>query len=333
MHYVGNFNRVLARAHAHNMRVIAMNRRDYIGSSLFSQPELDVIKSRDPDVLRPSLKERGLELLRFLVWVIDNKGIPRAKEGGGGGLALLGWSLGNVTTLAFLAFLGDFERSLVERSRPWLTTFFIYGAFVAVVLSTVLVKVLVEVGSASLGYPVPEGGYHPLRDTSIPEPVRMLMFGTWVSSYYSHPYFTTFSTETHKRVVTALQTRTPPKGTETRSCTLDTLSAKELRASIDSAPNARSEQGFIDLSLDVLSEMRHRAIVLEETEDTSQVKGALPALRVRLVYGTASVWSAPWAAWCFENDIAQMRTKGTPLRDVATVCAEGANHFVSLCVS
>ena len=118
---------MITRAHAHNFRVIALNRRDYVGSTQFSQEELSRINSKDPNELREFLKDRGREILLFLNWIVDHKAIPRAKEGGKGGLALLGWSLGNVTTLSMLAFLNEYEKELVGRVEPWLTTFFIYG--------------------------------------------------------------------------------------------------------------------------------------------------------------------------------------------------------------
>lgn len=56
----------------------------------------------------------------------------------------------------------------------------------------------------------------------------------------------------------------------------------------------------------------------------------LPGLNVRLVFGSASVWSAPWGAWSLEAELAQLREKGISLkRDVEVVCVKGGNHFVS----
>ena len=115
------------------MRVIALNRRDYVGSTPFSEVELSMIRMNDVKNLRAFLKDRGREILLFLIWLIEHKGIPRAKEGGGGGLALLGWSLGNVTTLVMLAFLGEYEEELVRKVQPWLTSFIIYGELLACV--------------------------------------------------------------------------------------------------------------------------------------------------------------------------------------------------------
>lgn len=101
---------MITRAHAHNFRVIALNRRDYVGSTQFSQEELNIVNSKDPNELREFLKDRGCEILLFLNWVVEHKAVPCAREGGKGGIALLGWSLGNVTTLSMLAFLKEYEK-------------------------------------------------------------------------------------------------------------------------------------------------------------------------------------------------------------------------------
>ena len=158
----------------------------------------------------------------------------------------------------------------------------------------------------------------------------MMSFGTWVSSYYSHPYYTNPS-PTRKRIVSSLQTRTPPAGTETKTSTLLTLLTAELRASVDSAPGVCSEQALIDLSIDLLSEIRRAALVTNASANVDAEKGkrSLPALKVWLVYATVSVWSVSWTAWSLVQEVERLRKFGMTVRDVATVCAEGANPFVS----
>lgn len=74
------------------------------------------------------LRDRGLEIARFLVWVIRELQIPPISQSGDeGGLALLGWSLGNITTLAFLSNLRTYPRDIVETLEPYLRTFVMYG--------------------------------------------------------------------------------------------------------------------------------------------------------------------------------------------------------------
>lgn len=235
-----------------------------------------------------------------------------------------------------------------------------------------------EVGAASMGFPVPEGGYHPLRDPTNVSRVRMLNFGTWVSSYYNHPCFsndyssTSISSassglftitspssitdnaneeEQRKRIITKLQTRTPAPGTASRPCTLETIPPADLLESIDTAPASRSEQAFVELGTEILGKIRRKALSLTSSDDSDdalatersddddlksnvQDKGrvnptpTLPDLRVYLIYGTASVWSAPWGAWQLEAEYVRLRAQGMPLRELKIVRVDGANHFV-----
>ena len=83
------------------------------------------------------LRDRGLETAYFLKWIIDEMKIPRASEDGkAGGLALMGWSLGNATTIAFLRYLKTYPSELVAALEPYLRTFFIYGNSIAITASS-----------------------------------------------------------------------------------------------------------------------------------------------------------------------------------------------------
>lgn len=123
-----NFSRLLPLAKKYNLRIIAVNRRDYVGSTLFSAAELEAINSDSEDDHLEFLRARGLELAQFLIWMIREKKIPKASANGReGGLALLGWSLGNVTTMAFLRHFETFPKDVAETIEPYLRTLIIYG--------------------------------------------------------------------------------------------------------------------------------------------------------------------------------------------------------------
>ena len=128
LHLLENFYRLLPFAQKHNLRIVAPNRRDYIGSTLFSEEELSALNGNDDVAHRAFLRDRGLEVAYFLKWIIDEMKIPQASEDGkAGGLALMGWSLGNTTTTAFLGHLQTYPPELVKALEPYLRTFFIYG--------------------------------------------------------------------------------------------------------------------------------------------------------------------------------------------------------------
>lgn len=124
-----NFRRLLPVAQKYNLRVIAFNRRDYVGSTPFSPNELEAINSTDSEKHTEFLKNRGSEVAQFLANVVKEKDIPPASEDGkSGGLAIMGWSLGNVTTMAFLRHLESYPEAVLSTLDKYLRTFFIYGA-------------------------------------------------------------------------------------------------------------------------------------------------------------------------------------------------------------
>lgn len=75
-----NFSRLMPMAAMHDLRIIALNRRDYEGSTPFTAAELDDLLSDNDAKHRQFLQARGLEIARFLVWVIDELKIPPKTE-------------------------------------------------------------------------------------------------------------------------------------------------------------------------------------------------------------------------------------------------------------
>ncbi|KAI5117098.1 hypothetical protein M0805_009725 [Coniferiporia weirii] len=314
-YHAHNFSRLLLRAHAQNLRVIAFNRRDYTGSTPFSPAELAAISGTDGAEHVGFLRARGLEVARFLLWVVSEKNIPKANANGTqGGLALLGWSLGNITTMAFLRHLRSFPRDLVDALAPYLRTFFIY-----------------EAGYSSLGYPNPEGAYHPLRDTSIPPRLRGITFGTWVSSYFTHPiYASTQDGSWPERTMSALQILTPERATARRACTLDTLTPSELTACVDPTPASRSEPAFLGVREETMRDQMCGSLLLDHPSssiDTDESAALLPLVKVRVVYGYATTWSIIWCVWELEKDLERWRAEGRRVRPLAFIPIEESNHF------
>ncbi|KAI5117099.1 hypothetical protein M0805_009726 [Coniferiporia weirii] len=316
-----NFSRLLPLAQRHNLRVIAFNRRDYAGSTPFSPAELSTISGTDTSVHDDFLRARGLEVARFLLWVIQEKQIPRASadaDGAQGGLALLGWSFGNVTTIAFLRHLHSFPRDIVDALAPYLRTFFIY-----------------EAGSTALGYAIPEGSYQPPKDASIPPHLHGNAFGTWVSSYYTHPiYVPTQDGVQLARTPSALQLYPPEAEKARRTCTHDTLTLAELAACIDPIPQVRSEPGFFRMREETMRSQTCGALLLDYSPDTDtdvdedKLAPLLPQIKVCVVYCRATIAGVIWGLWELEKDLERWRAEGRRVRPLAISSVGDANHFL-----
>lgn len=145
--------------------------------------------------------------------------------------------------------------------------------------------------------PPTSGAYHPLDDAKLPARVRGFAFGTWVSSYYSHPAYSRSRSRSPadlgvivgsgdarahngagstpvpngksemraRRRIQDLEVRSPTY--PFRKCTLDTLAPSDLLACVDVAPGARSEHAIWKFPQDLLLRQTERAFVLTSAED------------------------------------------------------------------
>ncbi|THH03872.1 hypothetical protein EW145_g5939 [Phellinidium pouzarii] len=321
-YHAQNFSRLFPLAQKYNLRIFALNRRDYTGSTPYTRAELDTLTGSDEDARLQFLKARGLEIARFLVWVITEKKIPQiSADGTSGGLAVLGWSLGNVTTMAFLSYLSTYPQEVIETLGPFLRTFFIY-----------------ELPGNSLGFPEPEGRYHALEDNTVQERMRGIIFGQWVSSYYAHPAYTSDPPiPAQDRSITSLQIRVPKK--PYRTCTLDTLTPRDLLTSVDIAPGTRSERPLWRLPNSLLLAQTCGALFLGPRTSSSQLDMAsehdgvggstlLPAIKVRVIYGHASLWTVQWETWALEKECAKWEAESQSLRPIKFIPVKDANHFL-----
>ena len=104
------------------MRFVAVNRREYKGSTLFSDAEKAVLTNGTDEQKLQWLRDRGNELATFIHTFIRQRNLPPASaDGKSGGVALLGWSMGVSTTMATIAnvdsFAPDIQLSLGSHLR------------------------------------------------------------------------------------------------------------------------------------------------------------------------------------------------------------------------
>ncbi|KAJ6472851.1 hypothetical protein C8R47DRAFT_720816 [Mycena vitilis] len=157
-------------AHQNNLRVIALNRRDYRGSTKYTDAELE-----DLNAGRKVFQDRlAIQLAWFLEHLINEEGTPKVSpDHKAGGLILVAWSFGNATMLSLFADPTTIPKALYETIEPHL-----------------LSVVLYEPAYPALGYPEPpdERFYKPFAD---PDYAAGDAFYSniqhWSSSYYAHP--------------------------------------------------------------------------------------------------------------------------------------------------
>ena len=181
--------------------------------------------------------------------------------------------------------------------------------------------------------------------------MRGLAFGTWVSSYYTHPAYSRSrsgspessesppdrnahdrnTAEKAERRIERLEVRAPAY--PFRKCTLDTLAPRDLLNCIDAAPGMRSESAMWSLSRELLLRQTKRALLFnhggEENEGEDPRKAADVEVKVRIIHGLASLWCVQWETWGLEALTDEWNTEGKQLRPIKFVPVAQANHFVS----
>jgi len=103
IHRTGVFQRLLPLAAPRGVRIIAVNRRDYAESTLFSPAELNQLNNGEQTARASFLQARGLEMAHFVAALIEKLNLPKPSEDRtNGGIALIGWSLGNILPMSIM---------------------------------------------------------------------------------------------------------------------------------------------------------------------------------------------------------------------------------------
>ncbi|KAH9835552.1 Alpha/Beta hydrolase protein [Rhodofomes roseus] len=126
------FRPMFKHAEEHNMRLVAVNNRDYRGSTPLSPSDLDALRSVELDEQRSMIHARGMELAAFLVWFIQQENIPPRSQNleatRAGGLAFLGWSWGNTMTMSFLAQAERMDEEARRTLHSFMTAFIMFDS-------------------------------------------------------------------------------------------------------------------------------------------------------------------------------------------------------------
>jgi len=167
----GSFRRMVPYAAKNNLRFIAVNERDYPGSSPFSSEELAAMSNPDKAEQARALQKQAEEIAEFMVHIIKKYDIPAASSSGGG-LALLGWSLGSLLPLAFLANADKYPPGHTELLGRYLRTVVLHDPSVLCVGEA---PPIVETSISNW----------PLLNPQLPLDERLRIFPIWASSYFT----------------------------------------------------------------------------------------------------------------------------------------------------
>jgi pimeloyl-ACP methyl ester carboxylesterase len=122
--FVAVFTPLHEFAHRANLRVVVWNRRDYHGSTKYTDEEL-----ADLNAGRQIHQDRlALQIASFLEYFIQAKDTPKlGSDRKTGGFILMGWSFGNATTLSLFANPEAISQNLYELIEPYVMSLVLYG--------------------------------------------------------------------------------------------------------------------------------------------------------------------------------------------------------------
>ncbi|KAH9830743.1 Alpha/Beta hydrolase protein [Rhodofomes roseus] len=302
------FERLLTRAAKHNMRLVAVNMRDYSRSTPYSQSELDDLRSTNSERQAAAVRARGLEIVTFLLWYIRKENIPPLSSGAQegsirrGGISLSGWSWGCKMALSCVARAQELQPDDRE---------FLAGYMRALVLFDPSPRVF--------GAPMApiEEHYNPFYDASMTPEAKKDYFPGWVSGYYSHSAAVLDDLPSHSYAeLCAGLTGEPMAYPSHQTPTLHRMSPEELARVVNEDVIARSHIFYELLDSTVYTDSMHLAL-----HDAS----VWPQLRVLLLWCDMSVSGTVVPSWGFLK--AYQEDWPANGRRVDAVRIKGANHF------
>ncbi|KAL1721437.1 Alpha/Beta hydrolase protein [Schizophyllum commune] len=174
---------VMAQAPSHGARIIAINRRNYPGSTEYDRAEAETFANGSLIDRVALMKEEGAILDLMVDALVSQLGLRSVN--------VLGWSMGNAFLMSMIAAIVSLPASAAQRLQAAVKTFIMWDAPIT-----------------ALGFE----GYEyntPLYDESIPPEARGFAFVKWVSSYFVHDLDTPARDLAQLKVFDADLTRPP----------------------------------------------------------------------------------------------------------------------------
>ena len=119
-------------ASGNNQRLIAVQLRDYSPSTPYTDDELADLRSTDKSRQEIALRANGLEIADFLRKLVVAENIPAVQDNNGkrvGGLVLMSWSMGNLWSLSFFAYLSNVPNDALIVLSRYMRSLVLYGKY------------------------------------------------------------------------------------------------------------------------------------------------------------------------------------------------------------
>ncbi|KAJ7577452.1 Alpha/Beta hydrolase protein [Mycena floridula] len=290
------FHKLLALGPPANVRLVIPNRRDYSGSTKYSDSELKELKCGSAAFLQ----RLACELAYFVDWFVEKNRIPpiSIRENGlkCGGIAIMGWSMGVGTTCSLLGQPDSVSDATYSNLTPYIRQ---------------LINLALDAPFLSFGFSQPEG-YNPFTDPIFPSLEAVFAnFSVWVSRYYDHPDFPK-----------ELDLTKPVDQPKQRKATYVAMTPKQREMLFDHIAAERMEFPMFFEMQPELAKQAHRALF--DSEVTEKV---LPDVEHVTIACTKTNWYCAHGYYELRKQYEAAIELGSKIRKQRFYTIEGANHF------
>ncbi|GJJ16022.1 hypothetical protein Clacol_010301 [Clathrus columnatus] len=272
-----------------SIRFVAINRRNYPGSTPFTASELEVLTQGSEEEKTAWLDARGHEIANFIVRFIEKENIPPV-TGKTGGVILLGWSVGVGEANATIAAADSLPTPVRSIFTKYLRSLILH-----------------EGAPIMLGLPMPEKNWAPFLVDSIPPEFRLPVFGQWVTSYFKHG-------DLNSRDLNVLSYVLPSTH---RVPTIFNISAPEQKSTIFDGVEGSYEGIYTFRFGNQLNKVYRKALFDTSTRDL------FPHLKTSFLAGTETASFGIAGLWSIQQDCEKSKNASIKLK-LAPEC----NHFV-----
>ncbi|GJE93301.1 hypothetical protein PsYK624_094600 [Phanerochaete sordida] len=301
------FQNLVPHAASNNLRLVRVNMRDYPGSSGFSQEELDALTSGNLEKQAEAMKVQGQQIAAFLRHFAVTYDIPPTAQVDGkavGGMALLTWSMSNNLAISLLAHAGSLAPETHDALAKYLRTVILFD----------------PVAGSTCGVGLPQGAYHPFRDTSLSMEERVALAEVWLSYYFTPVHDLADATPERLNARTPLHEGGPAgQADPAKTPTLLRMTSEQREAVKDSGALLRSSLTILRVTPAVFRANFERALF-----DT---RGVLPGLRVIYAWCDETMSDALYAGRFTTDRLREAQSEGTQIREIEFHKLEGCNHF------
>jgi len=289
------FSKVHAHAHERNIRTVAVKRRGYAPTSVYTDKELEDIAVGS----RSFLDRIGLHIAEFIAYFIKQNKIPKATTKDSGGVVVLGWSMGCASALSLFSdtVQGTFSPGLYDELKSYIRQLILYDPpFLA------------------FGWSIPPefdlsiiyDPWDPNRKT--PPEQQFQVFKAWVGSYYDHPENPTSINDLDHRM-------------KTNHITFDAWTDDDWKDNYDEEAAIKTEfRMFHPPMQPTIKKMVESALY--------NPKAAFSHVPSVLLLAKQSAWATWWVAMETERRYKEAKSQGRVDRPQGFIMVAGANHFI-----